>query len=676
MLKKYSLDHVLRLTIAIMVIFIGTAFILNLTSAPVMALPKPIQDQINEAHKKKEEQKKKDEEEKKKKEEEQKKKDEEDRKKKEEEDKKHKDEKDQSHRDNGDTRFLVPIIPRYDVEPEIKIINVSFSQNGRRTDNFEKGDYIDVIAEFRISSYSGFDNITVSCDVRDDRNNQLGHDSRSIPLRTNKNLTEELRGIVDTRGSDYSGKIYADVEIEIGGSRIGRTIQGRIEEHNQDRGRDHRDRGGRIRIIDSYLSSDDTYSFSFPGFPANSFAAGDPYWIVIEYEIDKPSGDDVEFSYQLTTGNGLNVDSGWFWDRERLGVQRIYRKQWMPYYIPGNYGWVTFHLKASHGGDYDSVSSSYNIYSKSIGISKDTLTNDFFYGGNPPVLSLGPVYYSKYPSESTYSSFFSIDDNIYMVVKYDFNPKGYVYSDYGLLQYSIFDLSGKKVAAGDSDFVPQSNGSKKMQILQANELMPGRYQVDTTLTVDKIATVNRSYFTIDNPSATNSPIDPILRDEPPVNNPIEYQIDKYFILSLPPSWNGKLSSSEKMPPLVFKPSESILGMVMFYDYSDPAITLDNAISEYEKTEKEATDIADRSESQKRLISGNNLRLKFYNGKIITKGQFLDEKSQDINIGIIYLLHTQGTSSRLYVVRLLGPTSEYDQIKKFMEDLSGKIKIAE
>ena len=659
MKKKKIPVRMLRLLIIVFVALIGAAVTTNYTATSVMALPKIYQDKINEAQKKKKEKKDKE------------KKEEEEKKKKEEEEKEQKGDSGKPSTDEGTERYMLPIIPKADLEPEIRIMNVSFLRNGSNESTFEPGDYVDLKVEFRISSYEGFNDINITCNARDDRNHQIGHDSRSMPIQIDRNITEVFRNLVDTRSINYTGKIYADIEVEVQNTRIGRTIQGRIT------GGEHYRRGG-VHIIDSYLATDESYLFSYPGYPAHSFNAGDSYWIVVEYEIDKTSDEDVKFEYEFTTGYDYYVDSGRFWDRPRNGIQRIYRKGWFPYYIPGSIGsngWVTFHLKASYAGDSDIISSHYDVYEKGHDYSNDAYSNDTASRGKA-VLTLGPVYFTRSSQDSTYTYYFDISEDIYTIVKYDYNRWNQGYFQTGTINYVVYDASEGEILSGDTKFTPQNQESRRFKIAGPGELGIGRYRFDITMRIGSLAQTHRSFFYVQNQKVIKDPTKKPQDSVGAEKNPIEYQIDENLVLSLPPEWYGKLSTNPSMPPLVFHPNVEILGMVSFYDYPNVSITMEDAIKKYEEKERESTGIGEFRESSDKKVGENIALIRFYDGKIVTKGQYPEDKVDKIVVGALYLLHVEGESSRLYVVRLVGPESGYENLKKILDSMNEKITIEE
>ena len=641
-----------RLIIIISVMVLGSLLIFNSTATSSYALPKPYQDKINEAHKKKQEEK-----EKKKKEEEEKKKEEE------------KDDEDNSNdKDNAepDVRYLIPIIPDRDMAPRIKIVELSLMGSSIGDSNrFRSGDSVDVKLKYRVTDYQGYDNVNIMMIAYDDSGFEINQDNITNPIRIGDTVTEIFNNVIPQNILETNSNFRIGVTIEVEGIRESGTVYAQVGNYTG---------GGQIRIHRVFLTSDNYLDFGYWNFPKESFSGGDPYRLVVEYELDRGSDNDVEFEYKLTTRYDSVIDEGNFWDNARQGFQEVVRHGWFPNSFFDEYSGVRVEVKAYYAGDMDTESCYVQVHADDNDW-YDQMVYEYPYRQQKREFSIGPVYFANDIEPSKYKSYFTPDESINVIVSYDYNRLPYGSTRHAaVLKYVVYSPSGEECISGRTQFFPLARDKKRIKLLDPGQTMLGRYEIDITLEIGDYAGTNKSYFYINRDTS-----DTLLEkseNEPrliPGTNPIEYQIDNYLLLKLPPDWDAAFGYEPDDPPLIFQPAIDITGEVLIFSFDNPSISIDDAIAEYEKKEKENSGIGEYKESFVKTIDGQNSIYRFYDGKIISKGKFFEEKTENVKIGTIFSINSEKDFARLYVIRIVAPWDKFDELYNITSSLSEMIK---
>jgi len=588
------------------------------------------------------------------------------RKKKEQEEKKekeqYKNEYKTENRDEPQYRYINPIVRDYDRDPAIYIQSLRLLKgNGSSGGYFEPNDTIDLEVTYRVTSYEGFDDVDISWYVWDGSKRQVYSSSRSVSLRSDMYVTEVIHNAVPMSRLYGSSEFSVKVEVEVENRRTQRKVDGNILGATPN-----------FRLLNAYLTnkrSHDSYYPYYPGYPASSFNDGDPYWLIIEYDIDGYPQGDLEVDYKFSDKYGYMVFHDSFWTKAYRGEQTIFREGWIPLTASSTSSRFTLDVKVKYKNSIKSSRSFYTIASK-----YDYSYSDWYY--RPDNYIHRPWLTEVYPCQNARGwktgRNFTYDDEIYLIVKY--NPY-YGYSENIRLNWIIFDAEDRQIIV-DSSYVKVTNdGAYPVKLVSPQRLPAGKYRylVEVEGITDEPGDIKRNgdfeiveQKTIDDQQNSN----PENINEDPI---IEYQIDERMAVNLPASWGGEFNYDENMPPFVFSPAEDVRGMILSCEFENKELTFGQAIEHFEKIESNATGIENHILGKEITLDDLPARLLIYNGKVTHKGEFLEEFTEQIEIALVCSLVPKDDKDILYVIRIIAPRGNLSGLIDYATSFSDKVR---
>lgn len=631
----------------ILLAVIMSGYVCSAITTPAYALPKIYQDIIN----------------KKKKERADKKKEEEGKKEEKKEDESEK--KEEENKDDGEPeRGMNPIIRPTDLDPYISIHTLKLLKAGGRNDGyFGPNDRVDLEISYKIGDYEGFDDVHISWSVKNQSGNWVHHDSRTVRLKPDRYVTERITNAVPMNKLYNSSEFSVEVVLEVENKKARKTIWNKTSGGS-----------GKVRIRDAYLTTERSHNRYYPGYPASILYAGDPFWIVIEYEITGNVRGNVEFECVIDTRYNFALFSDRFTSTAQKGYRTICHQGWLPDYLPSSTYRMTFDLKAKYGNSTSTSSSSYTIKSSSAkGYSyRDDWDNDY-----ERDFFLSSVITSARPDDWLRKRYFADSDSIFLIAKYNVH-RGF--NEFVTLLWKIYDSQEDLIYTNEARYMSSADGFFPIKLEFPHSLQSGRYSYSVSVKNKLNKSLRRGSFTVLNyPSPVGmakledfTGADVVIRD--PDNQVIAFEIDPRLTMTIPDEWDGMFHYDNNLPPFTFLPTPEITGMVMISEFENVDTSFDDAVKHYEQLESKATGIAGSTERREIIIGSRQSLICSYKGSIKHRGEYLNEYTENVDILVIQIWYPTDEANYLYSVRLITPEEHSDLLFDVAEKVIDMIHI--
>jgi hypothetical protein len=637
---KRTTIKIARVLLIFTLSLIAAGLISNAMTENAFALSKPYNDIIKEGKKKKEEEKKKKEEEKKKKKEEEKKK--------KEEEEKHKD---------GDAQYRYlnpPIYFERNRNPFIKIQSVELLASGGMTGGqFHRNDRIDLKVTYSISDYDGFNNVDISWKVLDEKGWTVNSSSSTYPLSVGNYTTYVIPNVVNLRDIPGSSRFTVEVDVKLEFTQRQARITGYIQEPQ-----------GSVRIIDAYITSEDSYYQNYPGYPASFLHEGEEFYLVVEYEIIGDVRGDIDFDARLHSIWGYEIWQDHFWDKARSGWQIVTLHGWVPSFVIDSSSRYILEVVAEYNGKKSDIRSYYTVAD-----SLDTLNgfNRSWDLGFQRKSFIEYVFISTDSEKWLVESVFHRGEPLFLIVNYRF-PRDW--SRNVNLTWKVYDLNGKTVHLGSKWFNQTGVGSFPVEITIPPEADFGFYKYSLRLGDDTDYDTYSGDFVI----ADETVINDMRERESAERKNIEFEFDENISFLLPVEWRGRFNYDGITPPLTFEPSDEISGMVLPYEFDKPEMIPYNPFDFFLDIESKATGPKEEVIYKIMRIGETKVDIAFYNGEVVTKGQYLVEAIKKVRIASLIVPVSNDTTNRIYVIRLVAPAESEMDIQNLIFDVALMVKL--
>jgi len=630
----------------IMLAVIMSGYVCSAITTPAYALPKIYQDIINQKKKERAEKKKEE--------------------KKESKDK----EKENKEEDNDEPeRGMNPIVREPDLDPYIAIHNLKLiNTSGNNDGYFGMNDRVDLEISYKIGDYEGFDDVHISWSVKDQSGNWVHHDSRTVRLRPDRYVTERISNAVPMNKLHNSSEFSVEVMLEVENKTARKTIW------NKTRGV-----SGKVRIRDAYLTTERSHNSYYPGYPASIFYTGDPFWIVIEYEVTGDARGDVEFECTIDTRYNFILFRDHFRSTAQKGYRTVCHQGWLPDYLPSSTYRMTLNVKAKHGNSTTSTSSSYTI--KSSSEKGYSYRDDWDYDYERD-FCLSSVITSSRPDDWLRKRYFDGSDSIFLIAKYNVH-RGF--NEFVTLLWKVYDSQEELIYTDEARYMSSADGFFPIKLEFPHSLQSGRYSYSVSVKNKPNKSTRKGSFTISNyPSPVGmaklgdiAGTDIVIRD--PDNQTITFEIDNRLTMSVPDEWDAMFHYDNNLPPFTFLPTPEITGMVMVSEFknvdtSHVETSFDDAVKQYEQLESKATKIADSTERKEIIIDSRQSLICSYKGSIKHRGEYLNEYIENVDILVIQIWYPTDDANYLYSVRLITPEEHSDLLFDVAEKVIDMIQI--
>ncbi len=634
----------------ILLAVIMSGYVCSAITTPAYALPKIYQDIINKKQKEREDKKKAEQEKK--------------------EEEKESEKKEEEKKDDGEPeRGLNPIIREIDLDPYIAIHNLKLiNTSGSNNSYFDLNDRVDLEISYKIGDYEGFDDVHLSWSVKNQSGHSVHHDSRTLRLRPDRQVTERITNAVPMNKLHNSSNFSVEIVLEVENKKARKTIWNKVSGVS-----------GKVRIRDAYLTTERSHNSYYPGYPASTFYTGAPFWIVIEYEITGDARGDVEFECTIDT----RYDFILFHDRFRSTAQKGYRtvchQGWLPDYLPSSTYRMTMNVKAKYGNSTTSTSSSYTIRSSS---EKGYSYNDDWDYSYERDFFLSSVITSSRPDDWLRKRYFADSDSIFLIAKYNIHLG---FNEFVTLLWKVYDSQEELIYTDEARYMSSTDGYFPIKLEFPHSLKSGRYSYSVSVKNKLNKSPRKGSFIVSNyPSPVGmaklgdfAGADVVIRDAN--NKTIAYEIDQRLTMDIPDDWDGMFHYDNNLPPFTFLPTSEITGMVMVSEFknmdtSHVDTSFDDAVKHYEQLESKATGIADSTERREIIIDSRQSLICSYKGSIEHRGEYLNEYTENVDILVIQIWYPTDDANYLYSVRLITPEEHSDLLFHVAEKVIEMIHI--
>jgi hypothetical protein len=630
-----------RLLLIFTLFIIAAGLISSTLTDTAFALPKPYNDIIKEGKEKKEAERKKKEEEKKKK--------------KEEEEKKKREEEEKNNDENAQYRYLNPPIDfERNRNPDIFIQSIELlASDGMINGTFRRNDRIDLKVTYQISDYDGFNNVDIFWKVLDENGRTVNSSSGLYPLSVGNSSTYVIPNVVNLRDIPDSSSFSVEVDVNLEQSQRQARITGYIQEPESS-----------FRIIDAYITTEDSYYQDYPGYPSSILREGDEFYLVVEYEILGDVSGDISFDARLSSRWGYEIWQDHFWDKARSGWQVVTLNGWVPNFVIDSSSRFTLEVVAEYNGKKSDVRSYYTLaddfadqngFNRSwdLGFQRQSLIENV----------LISIDYDKWLGQTV----FHRGEPLFLTVNYRFPGN---WPRYVNLSWRINGPDGITVRSGDKWFNQTGVGSFPLETTIPSDADFGIYRYSLRLGDDTSYDSYSGEFEIANE---------VVLDDKPQRNPeerkyVEFEFDKNITFVLPEDWRGKFNYDGVTPPLTFEPSAKISGMVLLYEFNNAELIPDSPLNYFLDIESKSTGPKEGVIDEDILIGDKKATVALYDGLIVTKGQYLDETSEKVRIASIILPVSTDTTTRIYIIRIVGPIESQPLIDQLIYDVAKMVKL--
>lgn len=619
---------------------IAAGLISSTLTDTAFALPKPYNDIIKEGKEKKEAEKKKKEEEKRKKKEEEKKK---------------KEEEEKNKDGDAQYRYLNPPIEfERNRNPFIKIQSVELLASDRMTGGqFHRDDRIDLKVTYQISDYNGFDNVDISWKVLDQKGWTVNSSSSTYPLSVGNSSTYVIPNVVNLRDIPDSSTFTVEVDVKLEFTQRQARITGYIQEPQSS-----------VRIIDAYITTEDSYYQNYPGYPSSILREGEEFYLVVEYEIIGDVSGDINFDARLHSSWGYEIWQDHFWDKARSGWQVVTLRGWVPNFVIDSSSRFTLDVVAEYNGKKADARSYYTL--------ADDFENQYGFNRNWDLgyqrqSLIENVFVSTDSNNWLGQTFFHRDEPFFLTVNYRF-PWDWSRKVY--LSWKINGPRGNTINSGGKWFNQTGVGSCPVDITIPQEADSGIYNYVVKLGDDTRYDSYSGEFEV----AGEANIIDKQQREPVERKYVEFEFDENVTFILPEDWRGKFNYDGVTPPLTFEPSDKISGMVLLYEFNDVETIPDSPLDFFLDIESKSTGPKEDMIDEDILIGDKPVTVALYDGEIVTKGQYIEETSEEVRIASIILPVSNNTTNRIYVIRIVGPIESELDIDQLIYDVASMIKL--
>ena len=440
-----------------------------------------------------------------------------------------------------------------------------------------------------------------------------------------------------------------------------------------------------INVYDAYLTTQNSYDRSFPGYSPNAFYLGDSFWIVIKYEITGDIRGDIEFECDVETYYDDTLYRDTFYSKARRGEQTVTHYGMLPNYVSSSTSRMTLRVKAKYGNTTSTESASYSLrpsssqydYRNDIDYDDDYHNNYDWHSGSNRNYYIKSLFSSSRPNDWLRKRFFSDTDSIFLIATHSTR---YDIDEYVWLKWSVYNSLDELITSDEGRFNTHNDGFIPIQLKLPDNLPSGKYSYRVTLK-NKPYDSSRSgnFHIIRNPSSINlndlGDIDGtkvVLRET--AEKIISFEIDNHLTMNIPEDWDGMFHYDGDLPPFTFLPTSEITGMVLISEFENTESTLENAIEYYEKLESKATGIEKASKIREIVIDNTASQIRTYSGQIEHQGEYLTSYTEDVDILVIHIWCPRDEMNYLYSIRLVSPKNKNDLLFGFAADIIEMINI--